>query len=214
MPTALMPVHLLDPGNSVVKKYLDDWINDPLRIEKQGRVSDKITAKKINILKNEFSSYDESVWTQNIYWGWLNCFKPLLSKYGEGYPFFMQTEEWMKKNLETVLGSYTELKHDTLLYAKQSYTELGGGGFEEKKLPPVVKGYVEPDLEFWNRIIVLAETTKKGLEAREVLPNEFKDKYESFIEMSRFFVTTQVVRQCQALNNHHFTEKIMFLAKN
>ena len=27
-------------------------------------------------------------------------------------------------------------------------------------------------------------------------------------------VTTQVVRQCQALKNRHFSEKIMFLAKN
>lgn len=187
MPAALMPIHLLNAENQVVKKYLDEWVNDPLRIEKQDRVSDKIIAKKINILKNEFSSYDENVWTQNIYWSWLNCFKPLLSKYGEGYPFFMRTEEWMKKNLGTVLGSYTELKHDTLLYAKQSYAELGGGGAEEKELPPVVKGYVEPDLEFWNRIIALAKTTKKGLEAMEVLPVEFKGKYDEFIEMTEFF---------------------------
>jgi hypothetical protein len=26
------------------------------------------------------------------------------------------------------LGSYTELKHDTLLYVKQAYAEMGGGG--------------------------------------------------------------------------------------
>ena len=192
IPTALMPISLLNSNNQLVKHYLDEWINDPARIESQKRPffdgrSDKVIAKFYNQLNNEFSAYDNKVWTQNIYWSWLNCFKPLLSDYGNGYPFFMANQEWQKKNLGTVLGSYTELKHDTLLYAKQSYAELGGGGDNPDELPPVVKGYVEPDLIFWNRIITLAETTEKGLTSRNIFPNEFKRKYQIFLESSKFF---------------------------
>ena len=186
MPTALMAFNIIAPDNQIIKKYLDEWVNDQARIEKQGRESDKIIAKVINKLKSEFASYGSLVWTQNIYWSWLNSFKPLLAGYGAGYPAFMQTDSWLKKNLTAALGSFTELKHDTLLYAKQSYAELGGGGENPDELPPAVKGYVEPDLIFWNRIIALAKTTQAGLKDRKVLPEEFDYKYQAFIGAAEF----------------------------
>ncbi len=179
MPTALMPISLLNTDNIVVKNYLDNWVQN------FAPDSDKVIEKYYNKLNSEFSSYNKAVWTQNIYWSWLNTFKPLLSNYQEGYPFFMTNKKWQEKNLNTVLGSYTELKHDTLLYAKQSYAEMGGGG-PGRDLPAVVKGYVEPDLTFWSRIIDLAEVTKKGLEDKEVFPQEFKQKFQTFIDTSDF----------------------------
>lgn len=187
MPTALMPMHVLAPDNSVVKNYLDQWINDPVRIAQQGRQSDKVIAKVLSSLKTEFARYDSATWSKNIYWRWLDAFKTLLKTYGAGYPSFMQTDAWQQKNLGTALGSFTELKHDTLLYAKQSYAELGGGPGENPELPPVVKGYVEPDIEFWNKIIDLAEITRSGLESRGVFPSEYETKYQVFIDTSKFF---------------------------
>jgi len=187
MPTALMPMYVLAPNNAVVKTYLDQWVNDPVRIEGQSRQSDKVIIKVLNGLKTEFASYDPVTWSKNIYWRWLDALKTLLGNYGEGYPYFMQTDSWQKKNLGTALGSFTELKHDTLLYAKQSYAELGGGGGENPELPPVVKGYVEPDVAFWNKIIDLAEVTRSGLESRGVFPAEYETKYQVFIDSSKFF---------------------------
>ena len=51
-----------------------------------------------------------------------------------GYPSFMTNSAWTRKDLNTILGSWTELKHDTLLYAKQVMAEMGGGP------PDIVKG--------------------------------------------------------------------------
>jgi len=187
MPTALMPMHVLAPDNGVVTNYLNQWINDPARIKQQGRQSDKVITKVLNRLKAEFAGYDLRIWSQNIYWRWLDALKTLLKNYGEGYPSFMQTAAWQQKNLGTALGSFTELKHDTLLYAKQSYAELGGGPGENPELPPIVKGYVEPDIEFWNKIIDLAEVTRSGLESRGVFPAEYETKYQLFIDTSKFF---------------------------
>ncbi|MEA3398151.1 MAG: DUF3160 domain-containing protein, partial [Patescibacteria group bacterium] len=161
--------------------------NNPARIAKQGRESDKIINKTLNELKSEFAGYSPKIWTQNIYWSWLNCYRPLLTSYDSGYPWFMRNDNWQRKNLGTVLGSYAELKHDTLLYAKQSYAELGAGGDNPDEIPPVAKGYVEPDLEFWNRIISLAKTTRSGLEDRDVFPKIFESKFNAFIEASEFF---------------------------
>ena len=59
----------------------------------------------------------------------------------------MQSPAWVDKQLNTVLGSWSELKHDTILYAKQAYAELGGGPPPPPPLPP--KGYVEPVPEFY-----------------------------------------------------------------
>jgi Protein of unknown function (DUF3160) len=40
-------------------------------------------------------------------------------------PAYMNDENFINKTFNTVLGTYNELKHDTLLYVKQAYAELG-----------------------------------------------------------------------------------------
>lgn len=65
-----------------------------------------------------------------------------------------------EKDLETFAGSFTELKHDTVLYAKQVMAEMGGGGVEEID----DRGYVEPEPEVYRRFMLLAQQTAEGLE--------------------------------------------------
>lgn len=185
IPTALMVASILNPQNQTTKAYLDDWIKDKTRIEAEGRQSDKIITKVHTQIADEFSKYKDAIWTQNIYWGWLNCLRALTANYGTGFPAFMTSANWQKKNLGTVLGSYTELKHDTLLYAKQSYAERGGGS-PDVPLPPIVKGYVEPDLAFWDRLIALTTATRDGLKERNVMPEEFAPRYDALIDALAF----------------------------
>jgi hypothetical protein len=184
-PTSLMVASLINSDNKITKNYLDAWVADPARIKQEGRESDKVIGKVYDELKNQVAGYSDQVWTQNIYWSWLDCYRSLLSNYGNGYPVFMMNEDWQKKNLGTVLGSYTELKHDTLLYAKQSYAELGGGG-DNPKLPETVRGYVEPDYVFWSKLLLLTETTRDGLKARNNMPEEYADRYDALIETLQF----------------------------
>lgn len=108
----------------------------------------------------------EDDWQQNIYWGWLGTIKSLLKVYGSEYPSFMRTLAWQYKSLWTFFGSFTELKHDTILYAKQVYAELGGGGDLEKKDD---RGYVEPNTETYRRLATLVQLTKTGLTERALL---------------------------------------------
>jgi hypothetical protein len=37
----------------------------------------------------------------------------------------MKQDTFIDKMYNTILGTYTELKHDTLLYVKQAFAELG-----------------------------------------------------------------------------------------
>ena len=121
-------------------------------------------------LKAEFESFDLSDWNRNLYWGWLYSLQALMEGFGEGYPNFMRTEAWEKKELNAALASWTELRHDTILYAKQSYTPGRGG------LPPNVKGYVEPVPEFYGRLLSLTQMTREGLNGYTALSAEAMER--------------------------------------
>lgn len=115
-------------------------------------------------LRDEIGALQLDSWTQNLYWAWLYALQPLLEPKGVQYPAFMQTQAWTRKDLHTALGSWTELKHDTILYAKQSMAEMGGGPPPE---PP--HGWVEPNPEAYARLLALTRMTHDGLQSRGLL---------------------------------------------
>ena len=109
-------------------------------------------------------------WTENLYWNWLYTLLPLTGEKGDGYPSFMQNQAWQRKELTTYLGSWTELKHDTILYAKQVYAEMGGGAEPEDD-----RGYVEPNPHLYARLATLSAMTREGLALRGLLTEQDKD---------------------------------------
>jgi len=118
-------------------------------------------------LEGEFAAVNVSGWNRNLYWGWLYSLRPLLGTFGEGYPAFMQTSAWQEKELTTSLASWTELRHDTILYAKQSYTF--GRAIAVEPQEKAVSGYVEPVPEFYSRLHALTAMTREGLAALDAL---------------------------------------------
>ncbi len=125
---------------------------------------------RFNELKAEFDAFDTSDWNRNLYWGWLYSLRALINEFDEGYPSFMQTEAWEKKQLNAALSSWTQLRHDTILYAKQSYTPSRGGP------PPPPPGYVEPVPEFYGRLLALTRMTRQGLSDLDALSVEATDR--------------------------------------
>ncbi|NLE46040.1 MAG: DUF3160 domain-containing protein, partial [Chloroflexi bacterium] len=115
-------------------------------------------------VQGEISALGMDSWTQNLYWTWLYALRPLLDVKGDQYPAFMRTQAWARKDLQTALGSWTELKHDTILYAKQSMAEMGGGMPPE---PP--HGWVEPNPEAYARLLGLTRMTRDGLDSRGLM---------------------------------------------
>ncbi|MCL4238897.1 MAG: DUF3160 domain-containing protein [Anaerolineae bacterium] len=111
-------------------------------------------------LASELGVLGDQDWLENTYGAWLWTLKPLWGRDPAGYPPLMQTEAWLRKDLQTGLASWTELKHDTVLYAKQP-SGLGGGG-----APLTSFGYVEPNPLVFARIAVVAALTHQGLTER------------------------------------------------
>jgi len=135
-------------------------------------------------VKTGFATLGVDSWTQNLYWSWLYALQPFITVKDTHYPAFMQTVAWARKDLQTALGSWTELKHDTILYAKQVMAEMGGGGAEQ---PP--HGYVEPNPEAYARLLALAQMTKNGLQARSLLSGLTKMNLDNLIEELTFLQT-------------------------
>lgn len=111
----------------------------------------------------------------------------------ENVPYFKTLPQYIYKNILSYMGSYTELKHDTLLYVKQAYAELGGWGIEACIITvyppalPVPKGYVEADINFINQLIWLNQNILKWFDDAD----NFK-QFENYLQKIKSIALQQM----------------------
>jgi hypothetical protein len=95
-------------------------------------------------------AHPQSFWQGNLYNLWLSSIRALspdaqaISNESSGLFPVARTEAWGRRLLSTQLASWAELRHDTILYAKQSYT--GGTTCE------FPDAYVDPYPEFYAKV--------------------------------------------------------------
>jgi hypothetical protein len=142
-----------------------------------------------------FASVTDDTWTSNLYWSWLYCLRPLVDDPDEtemeGLPTFMRSKAWLHKELNTFAGSWTELKHDTLLYSKQPMAEMGGFN-PEPPPPPDDRGYVEPNPLLFGRLASLILMTIEGLAARGLLLDDARTALETLQFLAESFAAMAV----------------------
>ena len=110
----------------------------------------------LHALRYLVDSYKDDFWQGNIYNLWLHALRALNKPTtGAGYPKAMTSDAWRDKTAHTQLASWAQLRHDTLLYAKQSYT--GSVGCEHPD------GFVEPVPELYKRLQLLAQVGGQAL---------------------------------------------------
>jgi len=91
-----------------------------------------------------------AAWDASQYDLWLSALARLDDvPAGTQFPEVMRSQAWARKQLQTQLGSWAELRHDTVLYAKQSYTMRISCDYPT--------GYVEPYPDFYVRLARFAE---------------------------------------------------------
>ena len=171
------------------KRYLPDVLDTPAALgsdealkilEEKGATDYEGYTDNLTIMSEHFNNDDATLWNASLYSGWLNTLRPLLEEKGQGYPSYMHSSEWNKKNLETFAGSYTELKHDTVLYAKQIMAEMGGG--DEEVLDD--RGYVDPQPVVYSRFKFLSEKTKEGLDGYGMLSDSSRENLDKLSEIA------------------------------
>ncbi len=160
-------------GCSAAEKILLDELNEPDRWDKY-----KPTLER---MKKRMNKID---WTENSAVQWMQTVKTV-TETPQNAPYFMRTDEWDRKSLNTALASWAELKHDAILYAKQPFgAECGGGGPPD----PVVKGYVEPNVNFWKKAIALLDQTKEVLNKYALMTEKIENIHSQVKEQAEFLL--------------------------
>jgi hypothetical protein len=120
-------------------------------------------------------------WGSTVYDAWLYALEPVFEPHGKTFPDYMRTDAWAAKDLQSGLGSYTELKHDTILFAKQLVAEAGGDFSKAKPL-----NWVEPEPAAFARLASGADLMKRGLARRGLLTKEASGLLTTEIGLLRF----------------------------
>jgi hypothetical protein len=94
------------------------------------------------------------------------------------FPQVMKARAWQMKQLNTQLGSWAELRHDTILYAKQSYTA------RPKCEYPA--GFVEPYPAFYAKVKFFAGEAGRLLAAAEFPARDPKDAAQLKAQQERY----------------------------
>lgn len=154
---------------------------------------------KYKQLKNEVAAYPDKSWQRNLYSGWLWSLQALLddTATSEGMPFFMKNNNWKYKSLNTALASYTELKHDTVLYGKRPMAEMGGPVDHEQQ------NYVEPNVALYNRVSYLLDNTLAVLADRKMLNEQMETIGQEFSDLLDLLINCSV----KELNNEPLTKE-------
>jgi hypothetical protein len=133
--------------------------------------------QNLQTLEQDFNNLTEQDWTCSSYMAWMHALQSLVNvDYNETYPQFMRTLAWQDEKLNTALGSWAQLRHDTLLYAKQTYIPGTLCSYPE--------AFVEPNPTFYARMQKLTEKTS---EAVSILPPNY--------------VTSTIMNALETLNN-------------
>jgi hypothetical protein len=180
--------------NLVHDKVLDRYFPmglDAVAVLDDGRAEELLASEKtaypdygpqLAALQSEFANLTPASWRENLYMGWMDTLSSLHANFSQGkYPDFMRDPAWRTQKLGTHLGSWTELRHDTILYAKQSYTVEAGAVMGYKD--PEERGYVEPIEGFYPRLIELTEDTKDRLNDLGVLSQERVGEFEGMLDI-------------------------------
>jgi hypothetical protein len=133
---AALPAHRMMPSPlDVAAAVFKNPIAKPLlknELEKYGYES------ALDAVAKEGETLGPEVWDKNVYHVWLTALRELSPnpERDRDLPAVFKTEAWQRRMLSTQLASWAELRHDTVLYAKQSMSSMD--------LCEYPDGYVDP----------------------------------------------------------------------
>jgi hypothetical protein len=113
-------------------------------------------ATNLAALRYLVDGYDGSFWNSSLFNAWLEMIRACNPPADRSVlPGFMTTASWWQEKMNTQLASWAELRHDNLLYAKESYTVVSTCSFPH--------GYVEPNPALYDAVRAFAQLGKNRL---------------------------------------------------
>ncbi len=149
------------------------------------------------VLRYLFDAYTPEYWNSTFYRQWLNAIRTMNPPEDRsGLPPFMTTAAFWQEKLNTQLSSWTELRHDNLLYAKQSYTGV-----------PICSypySYVEPFPELYQAMIDIGSAGYNYFQGFDI-PSEIKFYMLQYFSSLQTISDTLKIISEKELNNTPLT---------
>ncbi|MEI9954375.1 MAG: DUF3160 domain-containing protein [Pseudomonadota bacterium] len=149
-------------------------------------------------------------WNANLYNLWLASLRALspgadvAQPASLGMPEVTGTNAWGRRILNTQLGSWAELRHDTLLYAKQSYTGVPGCTYPD--------AYVDPYPEFYGKLRLFAE---QGVALADLLESSLSvgsgSLHSYFAKLASTLTTLEGMAKSQRAGTPFSAEQMAFV---
>ncbi|MBI5490193.1 MAG: DUF3160 domain-containing protein [Deltaproteobacteria bacterium] len=106
-------------------------------------------------LRALLNAHETSFWTTDVHHGWLGALRALSQDTTDpAFPRVMRTAAWARRILGEQLASWAQLRHDDMLYAKQSYSE---------SVCSYPDAWVEPYPEVFARLGRLARDSEEAM---------------------------------------------------
>ncbi|MGC4093785.1 MAG: DUF3160 domain-containing protein [Polyangiaceae bacterium] len=143
-------------------------------------------------------------WDESLYTLWLGALRQLSTgPSAAGLPSVARSEPWGRRVLNTQLASWAELRHDTLLYAKQSYTGIPSCEYPD--------AYVDPYPEVFDGIVRFAELGQQRLSVLQ--GTEFEPSFVlAYLErLSSIAGTLREMALAQRSGQPHSPEALAFI---
>ncbi|TMW64938.1 hypothetical protein Poli38472_009105 [Pythium oligandrum] len=142
---------------------------------------------------------------------WILALRELSAPSENSSPVF-QSKAWKCRQMNTQLASFAQLRHDTILYAKQGFTI--GTRCE------YAAGYVDPYPSFWSKMLQLAKRSSIVIQTLDRFgeDDESDMRYkarEFFLHFAETMATLKDIAQCQVDKKHldeeqeHFVKTVM-----
>lgn len=168
-------------------------------------------APDLHAMRFLVDEHGDEFWGKNLYNRWLSSLRALSpgeeakSPSQHGLPGLMGTEAWGRRLLNTQLASWAELRHDTILYAKQSYT--GGVSCE------FPDAYVEPYPEFYAGVEALAQHGRQVVQNLDlgVQPQVIDGIVAYFTELETHIATLRTMAEQQRAGSAFSDEQLAFI---
>ncbi|MDR3038671.1 MAG: DUF3160 domain-containing protein [Candidatus Adiutrix sp.] len=128
-----------------------------------------------------FKDRPEDDWFSSISPAWWRVGETLTGRYGSGWPLYMRSRAFAAKELETILGALAELPTPLAVTAAPTRTfgpaetEKAASPAEGRPPAPPVKGFIEPNPDFWRQMSRLVKFLMAGFQRYDLFPGDLEE---------------------------------------
>ncbi|WP_437997675.1 DUF3160 domain-containing protein [Sorangium sp. So ce185] len=161
---------------------------------------------ELSALRLLVDEHPEQYWEGSLYTSWLGALRTLSPAAGappSDLPAVARSEAWGRRLLNTQLSSWAQLRHNNVLYVKQSYTSNASCEYPD--------AYVDPYPEFFEAVIRFAERAQELTATLELDPT-FGGQIEAyFARVARISLTLAEMARAQRSGQPHSAEHLAFI---